>query len=85
MAFYFSKCGRDYGAAVLWIRSGMADLDTGSRSYFSGRSGSSSRIHRLGDKVNSGIGLSYPGYMVGGPERQPYAGVDFIPHTVRDL
>ncbi len=29
----------------------------------------------LGDKVNSGT----PGYMAGGPVRQPYAGVDFIP------
>ncbi len=39
------------------------------------------------DKVNSGIGLctgltGYIGYS--GPVRQPYAGVDYIPHAVRD-
>jgi hypothetical protein len=48
----------------------------------------SSRIHRSltdgGDKVNFCIGLLYsgtPGYMAGGPVRQPYAGVDFIPQS----
>ncbi len=38
----------------------------------------------LGDKVNSGLGLSYRNarlYMAGGPVRQPYAGVDFIPQS----
>jgi hypothetical protein len=43
-----------------------------------------SRIHRfLTWEINSDIGLSFfrtstPGYMAGGPIRQPYAGVDFI-------
>ncbi len=41
----------------------------------------------LGDKVNSGIRLSTfyrtgtPGYMAGGPVRQPYVGVDFVPQS----
>ncbi len=40
----------------------------------------------LGDKANSGIRLSYrqsgmSGYMAGGPVRQPYAGVGFIPQS----
>ncbi len=40
----------------------------------------------LGDKVNSDIVLSFfrtstPGYLAGGPIRQPYAGVDFIPQS----
>ncbi len=38
----------------------------------------------LGDKVNSGIGLSYRpanhACSLGVPVRQPYAGVDFLPH-----
>ncbi len=39
------------------------------------------------DKVNFGIGLSCsgrtesPGYLAGGPVRQPYGGVNFIPQT----
>ncbi len=44
-----------------------------------------SQIPDRWDKVNSGIRLSYrhatPGYMAGGPVRQPYAGVDFISHS----
>ncbi len=38
----------------------------------------------LADKVNSIIGMSYRHarlYMTGGPVRQPYAGVDFIPRS----
>jgi hypothetical protein len=37
------------------------------------------------DKVNSGIGLLYRQarlpYMAGGPEQQPFAGVNFIPQS----
>ncbi len=41
----------------------------------------------LGDKVNSGMGLSsgMPGYTVCGPVRQPYAGAELTLSPVRDI
>ncbi len=53
----------------------------GPRSTFMGRTVDEFIVPDWGEKVNSGLGWQTgpPGNLAGGPVRQPYAGVDFIP------